>query len=229
MLIMESCAALIGDVVASREHPDQSGLLRTLAAELGRVRDELAPDSGLAPTVGDEFQARFDDLWQAIRVSARIRTALGRHGIDVRIGLGVGRVEVADADLLPAGQSGSAWWRAREAIEAAAQDAGRSQWPRTLRTVVVAEEEPGPVTAHLLCLDELFGRLDERDFAVLEGLMTGRRQVDVAAELGISQSAVTQRQHDHGCQQVGGADPGPGLAHLVVDELIEIDVVLSAR
>jgi hypothetical protein len=54
------------------------------------------------------------------------------------------------------------------------------------------------VNAHLLLQDQLLARLDARDRRALLGLLDEERQVDVAAELGITQPAIARRLRDRG-------------------------------
>lgn len=195
--------ALVGDVVTSREIADQTALLRRLADDLARVAAEVeaAQPPGLA--IGDEFQGLYDDLAGALEAALRLRLRVGieRDGLrlDVRVGLGAGTVEVSGAAALPAGQSGTAWWHARDAVDAAHELVERSQWPRSLRSVYRSgRDDEGPVMAYLLCQDELLGRTDDRDRRILLGVLDGRPQAEIADGLGISQPAVTKRLHDHG-------------------------------
>jgi hypothetical protein len=195
--------AVLGDVVGSREVDDQAALLRRLAGGVAVTAEELPAVQPPRLTIGDEFQAVYASLAAALEASLRLRLRLGTSddglALDLRIGVGEGEVEVTGAAELPAGQSGTAWWRARDAIDAVSELVGRSQWPRSLRTVYRGDgEDDGRVMAYLLCQDELLARLDDRDRHVLLGLLDGRPQADVAADLGISQPAVAKRQHDHG-------------------------------
>ena len=73
---------------------------------------------------------------------------------------------------------------------------------RTLRTAYVADvsgpagdrtPDEAAVNAGLLLRDELVTGLSERSLSVLRGLLAGRTQRDLAEELGISPSAVSQR------------------------------------
>ncbi|HET9889988.1 MAG TPA: RNA polymerase subunit sigma-70, partial [Mycobacterium sp.] len=49
------------------------------------------------------------------------------------------------------------------------------------------------INAALICRDHLLGSLDERSLRILRGLMTGRTKKELAADEGISPSAVSQR------------------------------------
>lgn len=200
---------VLGDVVGSRHFDDQAALIAAVRAVLHGVADRPPALQPLAVTVGDEFQGVYERIGEAVEAALRVRlglleTTLAVDGaprpVDTRVGIGLGTIEVSDPETLPLGQSGSAWWAAREALDAATDLAGKSQWPRSLRTVFRSEGAvvDGPVNAFLWCQDDLIGRMDHRDRRVLRGLLDGERQVDLARDLGVSQPAVARRQHDSG-------------------------------
>lgn len=197
--------ALVGDVVASRAAADQRTLLRSVTAALDRAAAAVPALQSPALTIGDEFQALYPDLATAVDGWLRLRCELGRGSppVDVRVGLGRGTVEDTGAAPAPAGQSGTAWWHARDALDAARDLERRSHWPRSVRTRYVGDDErAGAVNAVLLLADQLLAGMDAGDLAILAGLRDGRRQADVADELGISQSAVARREGDRGISAV---------------------------
>ena len=110
----------------------------------------------------------------------------------------------------PRVEDGPGWWAARAAIETA--EAYERKAPlRAVRTAyVAAEDEPGPdpalVNAALMSRDQIVSGLSERSMSVLDGLMRGRRQQDIADDLGISPSAVSQRVRAEGIGVVLAAD-----------------------
>lgn len=206
--------ALLGDVVQSRAYRDQEALLHALARLVERVNDAVPARQPLRLAVRDEFHAVYDDLADAVEAALRLRLAAGdvalpvrtdgdvdeHWPVDVRVGIGEGEVVHLDPERPGAAQSGSAWWAAREALDAAFDLPGRSQWPPSLRTVHRGGDPvlSGAVNAYLLCQDQLFARMDLRDRRALRGLLDGERQVDVAAELGITQPAIARRLRDRG-------------------------------
>lgn len=179
-------ATLIGDVVGSRRAPDRRALHRRLA-------DTLA-DVGLAFTVGDEFQGTQPTVGAAIDAALRVRLAVAPD-IDIRFGIGWGPVAVLDEET--GIQDGPGWWAARAAIEWTAS-AQRQPGLALARTSYRRDPEtPGPdadtVNAALLCRDHLLGSLDDRSLRILKGLLTEHTKRELAAEEGISASAVSQR------------------------------------
>lgn len=198
LFIMADVVALLGDVVASRASRDRAALNDTLQAAIELVNTELSPATPLRITVGDEYQGAFATLGAALSATLRMRLAL--HPYDVRHGIARGEVRVLSEE--PRVEDGPAWWAARAAIQAAA-DAARHAASRTLRTVV--DGEPA-ANAALVLRDELLARVDDRDVSVLTGMMTGMSQDQIARQLGISASAVSQRIRRDGLAAILRAD-----------------------
>jgi hypothetical protein len=205
--------ALIGDLVGSRRHPSRAAAQEQLIAAL-HVANEVVPAvQPLAPTVGDEFQGVYRDVAAAARAGLVVRLALGGE-IDTRCGIGVGTLEIVGSSDYGLTQDGPAWWAARDAIvEAKRREGGQTKRLRTWLEV----HDPGDrddtfeidvhlVNAFLLCRDDLVSRLDARQRRLVLGLLRGRTQKDLAAEEGISASAVSQSLHRSGAFSVLAAD-----------------------
>lgn len=197
-------AGVIGDLVASREHPDRRKLQRTLAKALERTNSSVLAFQPLRSTIGDEFQGLYEDL--AAAAAATLFVRLHMHATaDVRFGIGWGNLSFADPDRTPLGQDGPTWWAARDAIGAVAQAMGQRERPEGWRTAFVAHSsaridrrlERG-IGAFLVCRDELVGRMDARDVRLLLAALEGHSQEEAARAEGISQSAVSQRNRRNG-------------------------------
>ncbi len=189
-----SSITLLGDLIGSRASVDR----RALHARFQRVLEEanaaFSPITPMRMQVGDEYQAVFATLGDALSASLVVRLAL-LPDHDIRHGIGRGAVEVLTED--PRIEDGPGWWAARRAIERAAEAEGRSA-SRSLRTAYVAHDsasatDEAAVNAALLLRDERVTGLSERSLSVLRGLLAGQTQRDLAEELGISPSAVSQR------------------------------------
>ncbi len=191
-------ATVIGDVVASREHADRTGLQRGLVEALEAVNESLHPLQPLRVSVGDEFQGAFASVGTAVRASLLLRLLLwtGPTQVDSRYGLGLGAVTVFDPDSAPVSQDGPGWWAAREAIDRAKQlsQSSRSAAVRTCFAALPVELSAiGPmVNAFLICRDGTVGRMSERGRRLVLEMMRGRTQVEMAELEGITQSAVSQ-------------------------------------
>jgi SatD family (SatD) len=208
-------ATLIGDVIGSRDSPDREGLQRELRETLFVVGEALAPFQvqALEPTVGDEFQGVFVDVVFAMQASLMLRLQLlKQHGVDSRYGLGFGEVTVFE-ERTPLSQDGPGWWSARSAIEEAKHlesqsgfgfvrtrfHPGRSQGR-------ISDAEAGVLNASLIYRDALIAKMRPRSRRLLLGMLLRRPQADLAAEEGISQSAVSQNLTRSGAYAFGLSD-----------------------
>lgn len=186
-----SKAMLIGDVVGSRDAADR----RILHRDLTKALRAIAPNAVDAPsfTVGDEFQGCYPTVGAAITAALSLRLAVA-PGIDIRFGIGWGDATMLDRST--GIQDGPGWWAAREAIEwtaAAQKQAGFALVRTSYRAADAAGPSADPINAALMCRDHLLGSLDERSIRILRGLVLDRSKRELAADEGISPSAVSQR------------------------------------
>ena len=198
---------VIGDLVGSRRSADRVAVHTRFEQAIEAINAEFAPVVPLRIGLGDEFQGIFTTLGAAISATLRLRMAL-LPDVDVRQGIGWGRVVVLAAE--PRVEDGPGWWAARAAIETV-EAHERKAALRAVRTAYVAADgEAGPdpvlVNATLMSRDVVVSGLSERSMSVLDGLMRGRRQQDIADDLGISPSAVSQRVRADGLAVVVAAD-----------------------
>ncbi|GAB3084445.1 SatD family protein [Nocardioides zeae] len=185
--------AVIGDLVGSRRSGDRRAVQVALADALTEA-DRRAPSvDGLHATVGDEFQAVYPSLGAAVRATLVVRLLL-RPVVDTRYGIGLGDRAVLDGSRTPPLEDGSAWWSARAAIDELGRPATRRR-----RTWFVAAEGATPpcpvdvVNALLLCRDALVDRVGATAHPMLLAGLDGSSQRDVAAAVGVSESAVSQQ------------------------------------
>ncbi|KRF15525.1 hypothetical protein ASG90_12625 [Nocardioides sp. Soil797] len=198
---------VIGDVVGSRIPEDRTVVHARLEAALAAVNTELSPRTPLWITAGDEYQATFDRLGDALAATLRLRLAL-LPDLDVRHGLGWGGVTVLSE--APRVEDGPGWWAARKGINRVSTDADRASLSR-VRTAFEAAEgdersDTAAVNAALLGRDGLVGAMSPRSLSVLRGLLAGRTQREVAEDEGISASAVSQRVRNDGVALVIAID-----------------------
>jgi hypothetical protein len=191
-------ATLIGDLIRSREAESRAALQASLEHVLRIANGLLEPVQALEPTVGDEFQGAFRDPNGAVKASLLLRLLLLKESdADARFGLGLGEVTVFE-NRKPISQDGPGWWSARSAIErvTALAKGGRTEYMRTyLESSRIRDHPPGETVAlnsFLLCRDALVSQMKPRSRRLLLGLMLDQSQAELAAEEGISQSAVSQ-------------------------------------
>ena len=203
----EASVTVIGDLVGSRRSGDRAAVHARFEQAIDAINEEYAPPVRRRLGRGGEFRGIFARLGAAIGATLRLRMAL-LPDVDVRQGIGWGRVLVLSEE--PRVEDGPGWWAARAAIETV-EGYERKAPLRAVRTAYVAAEgeqgpEPALVNAALMSRDVVVTGLSERSMSVLDGLMRGRRQQDIADDLGISPSAVSQRVRAEGLGVVLAAD-----------------------
>jgi hypothetical protein len=187
---------VIGDVVDSRGHDDPAGVL----AGVGVAVRDLRRARSAAATVGDEFQAVYDDFPGAVRDLAELRLRLAvappsDRPVHLRLGLGLVRGAAAPGDAGAPGQSDPGWWHARSALEVVATP--RRAWP-PLAWWLDGEGDVASDRAVLVALDSLAQRFDRLDMSLARGLLDGATARQLASDHGITPQSVAQRLHDHG-------------------------------
>lgn len=211
-MVNPSYATLIGDLVESRAVDSRIALQHSVEDVLRAANELLDPQQRLEPTVGDEFQGAFRDPIAAARASLVIRLLLLKEAdVDARFGIGWGEVTVF-ADRTPISQDGPGWWSARAAIEQvdALSRGGRTEFVRTyLKSAPLQAPAGGEVdalNAFLFCRDALVDQMKPRSRRLLLGLVLEMSQAELAAEEGISQSAVSQNLAASGAHAIGLAE-----------------------
>ncbi|PJJ70646.1 SatD family protein [Diaminobutyricimonas aerilata] len=204
---MASVVAIIVDIVRSRELEDRAAAQTMIESTFAKVAAVHPPVRPLWATVGDEFQIAMPDVASAVRTTTLVRLLL-TDGVDCRFGLGSGEViEVRPGASGPI-QDGSAWWSARDAIdEARRREKSTAPYARTWYRAAAAREaaSEGLVNGLLLLRDELVSGMSPRERRLAAGSMLGRTQVELAADEGVSQSAVSQNLRRSGAQAIAAA------------------------
>jgi hypothetical protein len=204
-------ATLIGDLVGSRAAPDRSALHGRFRRALTDVEAAIPTLTSLRITVGDEFQGCFETVGMAAAAALRLRLLL-LPDADVRLGIGWGEVTVLEG--APRVEDGPGWWAARDAIETVAREAEKAalRSTRTLyrRAADLAGPDEAAVNAALRLRDQVVGSLAGRSLSVLHGLLDGMSQVELAEQLGVSASAVSQRVRSDGLAMLIAAESALG-------------------
>ncbi|WP_293783814.1 SatD family protein [uncultured Aeromicrobium sp.] len=184
--------AMIGDLVSSRAWDDRAALQRALL-DACAVATQRVPgaEQPLAPTIGDEFQAVYTDLADAIDAVLVMRLALPLPA-DCRVGIGVGEVAVVGASAYGLTQDGSAWWAARAAVESLEARERRVPGVRTLVRWAEGHAQEEYVNGYVACRDHIVSGFDARQRRLALGALGGRTQAELAEDEGITRSAVSQ-------------------------------------
>lgn len=194
----QNWAAVIGDVVGSRQATSRSRLQHRLDQALAAVNVAMRPVQPLTPTLGDEFQGMFARIEDAVDASLRLRLELVGK-VDVRIGIGWGTLRTQDPKRTPFGQDGPCWWRARDALQELARTERSNQEPNSLQTVCRTGTVQEPAFNAILVLrDQILFGIDEHDATILRLLIDGASQQDAASQLRVNKSSVSRRMQSHG-------------------------------
>lgn len=197
--------AVIVDIVRSRQLSDRRATQHRIAASFAAINDETEPIDPLAATIGDEFQASYPDVDAALYATLLIRLAMPEE-TDCRVGIGRGEVRAVGTGIAGALQDGPGWWRARAAIETAhAQEDSTVPLARSWYREDDGEADSlmqRAINAYLLARDQVVGSMSARDRRLCLGVLRGRSQKELAAEAGVSQSAVSQALRRSGAASV---------------------------
>lgn len=183
---MHDVAAVILDVVGSRNLDDRVAAQRAIADAFAQVNAMVAPVRTAWPTFADEFQVIYRTLDDACAATGLVRLALA-DAVDVRFGIGVGDSREVGPGATGPVLDGDAWWRARNAIEEAEKRGARSG----TRTWVEGEGSV-PANVSLLLRDHLISAMRPREKRITLQLISGRTQREIADSEGITQAAVSQ-------------------------------------
>lgn len=185
--------AVILDIVDSRQITGREQVQAEFERAFAVVDERTNPLEPLTATVGDEFQAVYATLTDALEATLLARLSMPEVA-DCRFGIGSGEIRAVGTGLTGVLQDGSAWWAAREAIDEAHRRAD-TRVP-SLRSWYRAAEAPAPlqaaVNAYLLSRDHIVSGMGARERRLALGTWLGRSQATLADEEQISQSAVSQ-------------------------------------
>ena len=191
-------AALLGDVRRSRAFSNQRDLLDTVFAALQWANSRVPAAQPLEPTQGDGFQGAYATVAGALHATLLLRLYLWNK-CDLRFGIGWGSISRPAAG--DAGQSGTAWWEARSAIdEVMALESGPKSFPTGIRTLFRGGERQTAAlaNAYLICRDDIVRRFDAKDARITLGLFLDENQSQLASALGVTQSSISARQRRNG-------------------------------
>lgn len=187
---------VIMDIVDSRKLINRNAAQTAIELACAQI-DTYAPAiQQWHATVGDEFQAIYASLHEALQATGLLRLALPSE-VDCRFGIGAGNIAAVSSVSVADIQDGSGWWSARTAIEEARQRE-KAKTPE-LRSWFHPSAEPSeePIdaaltNAYLLARDHLISSLNPKTKRYVSGLSRGLTQAAVAISEGVTQSAVSQ-------------------------------------
>jgi hypothetical protein len=204
--------AVIADLVSSRSGgmDERDRLDRAILQAIDQLDDTgLIPVPSFAPTVGDELQAIFPTLRDAVRACVLLRLLLA-EATDVRFGIGYGEIHAYDVAAAPFRQDGPAWWAARAALEEVEADSRARGGEAQLRTGLdpsasLAGVDHRAVNALLGLIDVTVAAMADKHALVAVGEIRDLPQADIAALAGMQQSNVSRSIRRHGARALRSA------------------------
>lgn len=187
---MKTYLALIGDLRASREIEDRKKAQKRLETAIKRLNKTYGHNmvSPLTVTLGDEFQALFNDaseLWKLIfGLEARIAP------LQVRFGIGIGELTTRVNRQAAVGMDGPAFHKARDAIVALKASEG-CYYLKGLGL------DDTLVNSIFSIISDQRKRWNENRLNIFLDLLAEKKADQIAARLNISKQAV-YKNIDHG-------------------------------
>lgn len=192
---MNDVVAVISDIVDSRKLKDRGSAQRAILKAFHAAETMVFPVRTAWATFADEFQTIYPDVATACAATGLVRLLLPA-GIDIRFGIARGQsVEVNEGDD-DSVLDGSAWWRARTAIEDAEKFGGRLGTARTW--IAASSEDDLRENASLLLRDHVITTMNPRERRITAFLIEGFTQVEIAEVEGVTQSAISQAARSSG-------------------------------
>lgn len=187
---------VIMDIVDSRKLVDRESAQAAIEAACAVVEQHLPALQPWQATVGDEFQAVFSTLHEALRSTAILRLSLPAD-IDCRFGIGRGTITSVSSISASRIQDGAGWWAARAAIDEARQrEKARNptlrSWFHANAHTAAQHSSTAITNAYLLTRDQLISSLNPKTRRYASGLLLGHTQTSIARQEDVTQSAVSQ-------------------------------------
>lgn len=179
--------ALIGDMVASRTQADRrkgQEMLQTACESLNTRAAEFGLLSPLTLTLGDEFQALFNQAGQVWHCVLALEAAMAPMAI--RFALGVGEITTEINTERALGMDGPAFYHARDGIGALKKSGHRY----TVRGLDREGSAPRWLQPTLDLVSHQRQKWQANRMHILAGMMAGKPVTDMAESLGISEQAV---------------------------------------
>lgn len=192
--------AVIADVIRSRSYPDRSAVQHQVEDLLTTIAETFPPIKPFTPTVGDELQAVYASRNDALAATL-LAALMHQDGPQLRFGLGQGEVLAVHSGASEDVQDGPGWWRAREAIEDVA--ALQKRYPNVRSRFIGADaHNDAVINAYLLTRDHLVATMSVNARRYARGVTEGKSQDQIAAEVGVTQPAVSKSLRTSGAAEL---------------------------
>lgn len=183
---------IIADVIGSRQLVNRGQVQTLLETELGTLsRNRTGLPSPYTITLGDEFQAVFDDADRLFPDILAILRAL--HPVGVRFALGIGPLATAINSEQAIGMDGPAFYRARDLLERMKKDR---------RTIAVAglPEDDGLQASALGLFDHQLRKWRPNRLDILGALLKEQEPAAIAERLDITEQSVYKNIREGGLE-----------------------------
>lgn len=164
------------------------------AAELRRGLEGIFAGAPLEFFRGDSFQVLQPEPADALRGVLRARTSARSLGLDfdIRCSIGIGDGDPAAQPLATA--SGAAFLLSGRAFDGLGER----------RLAIVSEQEAANRAFRLLAAyaDHLFGALTARQASIVHELLSGKTQIETAAQLGVTQPTISSHAQSAGWTEI---------------------------
>lgn len=185
-------AVLTGDIIDSTKYSkeDLNIILNTINKEFSEFSKKYKADFKLFK--GDSFQGVVLEPNQALELALLLKTSIGSIKLesvklpDFRMAIGVGTIDLERVSILES--NGEAFQFSGRTLETMKGD-----YPRLLLKTA-NEQINDEFDVHFSFLDSISSKWSRESAEVLYFLLQNFKEREIAAELGISQSAINQRK-----------------------------------
>lgn len=186
--------AVIGDLIESKKISNRfeaQEKLKIVLEDINRMySDDIA--SKLMITLGDEFQGLLNSGVNVINIIEYIQIKM--HPVQIRFGIGIGKIETEINQLIPFGADGSAYHHARDMVTHLKKEEKKNKTSNA--NIMIASDGNNEGLELLLntilslCTTISQKWTDRQREVAFDCRLKGDNQREVAARLNISQSAV---------------------------------------
>ena len=185
--------AMIGDIIQSKELENRNECQKRLKTVLNSINKKYEESiaSNFMITLGDEFQGLLKNGVDTMSIISEIEIKM--HPVEIRFGIGIGRITTEINADIPLGADGPAYYNARRMVESI-KSIEKKNRATELNVMIASEENPS--------LDILLNTILSLSAAIKNNwtnrqkeiaydcIQHGDNQVKAAERLGISQSSV---------------------------------------
>lgn len=188
--------AVIGDIVKSKKIIDRNEVQNKLKTVLNKINKKYADEiaSNFALTLGDEFQGLLKCGRNIIRIISEIEIAM--LPIQLRFGIGIGRIDTEINREIPLGTDGPAYHNARNMIDELKRK--EKKYETSYSNIMICSQGDNEqidvlLNSILSLCSTLKRKWTSRQIEIISCyIASDRNQYKAAEKLGITQSSVNK-------------------------------------